>query len=244
VIAAGDAPRLAKCVDLSFGGCYLETASPLPEGARVSLCIRMTQGPPLDATGFVRTSHVHFGMGVRFTSVEHPEILAAALKGFVPSERWSEHPSMVATVSDISLPVPDTNRADKTVLVVDDSLTIRNMVAHHLRRSGYSVAMAKDGEEALSIVQSQRPSLILLDMLMPRMSGLAVLRKLKTNSSTRDIPVVVISSLGDNNNARLLAEGACGFMSKAQISPDKMPQIIDRYLRNPGAARVYEAEVS
>jgi twitching motility two-component system response regulator PilH len=232
-------PRLVNCADLSFGGCYLEHPRPLPEGAKLSISIAGPSGPPLQADGFVRSCHPPFGMGVRFTCVEDPKVLAALLDSLrkgnsVPGRRWAR--VMLPTVSE-----EESMLAGKTVLLVDDSLSVRNMIAQSLRRHGYSVVMAKDGEEGLAMVKSCAPDLILLDILLPKLSGLGVLRKLKLDPATRDIPVIVISSLSEDNDARVIAEGACGYVAKSQTPPDQFPHVVDRTFQHLRSAASHQA---
>jgi CheY-like chemotaxis protein len=222
-----------RCADLSFGGCYVEMVNPLPEGAKLSVSVTGPVGPPLQAAGYVQTTYPHFGMGVRFNRVEDPKVLAALLDGL--RKRTIENSRSVTVLAPALQ--NDSELCGRTVLVVDDSLSVRNMISHNLRRHGYSVVLAKDGEEALRTVKTCRPDLILLDILLPRLSGLAVLRKLKTDSDTQDIPVVVISSLSEDNDARVLAEGACGYIAKATTTPDKIPAVLDRAFQHLSARR-------
>jgi len=89
-------------------------------------------------------------------------------------------------------------RADKTevrgtVLVVDDSPTVREILEDILSANGFRVILAQDGYEGLVRVQDARPDLILLDLLMPRMDGYEVCRRLKRNDQTRNIPVVMLT---------------------------------------------------
>jgi len=224
----GNVRRPARCVDLSFGGCYLEMIDPMPLEATLELSILTQVCPPLEAAGFVSSRHAGFGMGIRFTRVQEPKSLAAILD----SLRKSEAPRPQRSASQPPPPPAETyvypEVKDKTVLVVDDSLSVRGMIAQHLRRHGYSVTIAKDGEEALEAIRLRPPDLVLLDLLMPKLSGLAVLRRLKADPKTRDIPVLVISSLSEDNDSRLLAEGACGYVAKASTPPDQLPVLIDR----------------
>jgi CheY-like chemotaxis protein len=90
-----------------------------------------------------------------------------------------------------------------TILVVDDDPAIRMMIRHMLARLPCTVVEASDGDEALAAVQRERPHLILLDIVMPRLDGWAVLHALQADPLTRDIPVVLISG-----NAALDAETA------------------------------------
>lgn len=82
----------------------------------------------------------------------------------------------------------------KTVLIVDDSSTQREMIALLLQSHNFAVWMAKDGADALERAQQISPDLILLDVLMPEMNGYEACRKLKEHPLTKDIPVVICSS--------------------------------------------------
>ena len=79
------------------------------------------------------------------------------------------------------------------MLVVDDSPTIRAVLGKMLRQDGYAVSVAGDGETALALARSEKPQLIFLDIVMPGMNGFAVLRALRHDPLTRDIPIVMIS---------------------------------------------------
>lgn len=79
------------------------------------------------------------------------------------------------------------------ILVVDDSATIRAVIGKMLSQNGHTVLKAADGESALELARSERPDLIFLDIVMPGMSGFAVLRALRRDAITADIPIVMIS---------------------------------------------------
>ena len=81
-----------------------------------------------------------------------------------------------------------------TILVVDDSKEIALISARMLTQRGFAVITACDGQEALDIVARQRPSCMLLDVMMPRMSGLDVLRALKADPATATIPVIMVTA--------------------------------------------------
>jgi len=84
-----------------------------------------------------------------------------------------------------------------TVLVVEDSVAQREMITDFLRNSGLIVHVASDGVEALEQIQGERPDLIVLDIVMPRMNGYEVCRRLKADPNTQDVPVVMCSSKGE-----------------------------------------------
>lgn len=110
------------------------------------------------------------------------------------------------------------------ILPVEDSKFLRLAMERALARSGYDVCCAADGDEALRMAQMTMPDLILLDMLLPKMSGLDVLKALKKDPATKPIPVVVISGMTEKNAARLQEDGAVGFLQKSTLDLDKGPE--------------------
>ena len=121
----------------------------------------------------------------------------------------------------------------KTVLLVDDSKFFRTATERTLAKSGYSVITASDGEEALRVAREKLPGLILLDMLLPKLDGAGVLRRLKAEPATAKIPVLVLTSLSQRNEEKLVKEGAAGFLEKDQLVKDPQPllQAIGRLTR-------------
>jgi CheY-like chemotaxis protein len=107
------------------------------------------------------------------------------------------------------------------ILLVEDSKFLRLTVERALARAGYEVSSAADGEEALQLAHEKAPDLILLDMLLPKLSGPDVLTALKKDPLTRAIPVVVITGLSPKNAARLREDGAVGFLEKSELGLDK-----------------------
>ncbi len=96
----------------------------------------------------------------------------------------------------------------KSILLVEDNKFLRLASERALVRAGYSVVSTKDGEQALCEAQEHIPDLILLDMLLPKLGGPEILRALKKNPITAQIPVVVLSSLSQKNEAKLKKDGA------------------------------------
>lgn len=112
----------------------------------------------------------------------------------------------------------------KSILVVDDEQDIVDLVKYNLQREGYRILTARNGKEALD--QSQKhPSLILLDVMMPEINGLEVLKTLKSNPSTRGIPVVFLTAKGSEVDEIIGLElGADDYISK----PISIPKLIAR----------------
>jgi len=103
-----------------------------------------------------------------------------------------------------------------TILLVEDSKMLRVANARALVRAGYQVVAAEDGEEALRLARANPPDLILLDMMLPKITGLDVLRGLKSDARTKDIPVIVLSGLSQANGHKLIKEGATAFFEKSE----------------------------
>ena len=97
----------------------------------------------------------------------------------------------------------------KKILLVDDSTTVIMMERMVLAGGGYQLLAARDGEEALQAVRDQKPDLILLDVVMPRMDGFEVCRRLRSERSTRDIPIIMVSTRGEAGNIEKGFDSGC-----------------------------------
>jgi CheY-like chemotaxis protein len=111
-------------------------------------------------------------------------------------------------------------RLPMKVLLVDDSRILRLAVGRVLIRAGYEMSFAGDGDEALIMAGEQLPDLILLDIMLPKLTGLEVLKALKKEPTTAAIPVVVLTGLSRLNAERLRVDGAFAFLTKAELSLD------------------------
>jgi len=107
------------------------------------------------------------------------------------------------------------------ILLVDDSKFLRLATERALARAGYEVSTAVDGENALQMAREKRPDLILLDMLLPKMTGPDVLKALKKDPQTASIAVVVLTGLSHKNAVRLQQDGAVAFLEKSDLALDK-----------------------
>ncbi len=105
----------------------------------------------------------------------------------------------------------------ETILLVEDSKFLRIATERAITKAGYQVISAGDGEEAVAQATAKLPDLVILDMLLPKLSGPAVLQKLKANPVTARIPVLVLSSLSQKNEEKLLQEGATAFLEKGPL---------------------------
>ena len=118
------------------------------------------------------------------------------------------------------------------ILLVEDSKPIRRENERALLQAGYEVVCAVDGESALRFARDVKPDLILLDMLLPKMSGPEVLQHLKAEPTTAEIPVVVVSSLSEKNRQKLMEEGAEDYLEKGELMPKQGVNLLPSKLEN------------
>jgi twitching motility two-component system response regulator PilH len=102
-------------------------------------------------------------------------------------------------------------------LLIEDSKFMRLASQHILVKAGYNVVSGGDGHEALQLVRQCHPDVILLDMMLPKLSGLEVLRTLKKDPATEHIPVIILTGLSQKNEANLRRDGASGFVEKDTV---------------------------
>jgi CheY-like chemotaxis protein len=108
--------------------------------------------------------------------------------------------------------------SDVKILLIEDSKFQLIANERALVKAGYSVIQAGDGDEGLRIARENIPDLILLDIMLPKLSGLDVLQVLKGDMTLKHIPVIVLSGIGQANEAKLLNEGAAAFLVKSEKS--------------------------
>lgn len=114
----------------------------------------------------------------------------------------------------------------KRILLVEDDRFLRRACETGLRQKGFTVVAAADGVEALALARAERPDLVLLDLLMPKMPGIDVLRALKADPGTRDIPVLILSnSSREQDVGEVMRLGAVGYWVKASLS---LKELADR----------------
>ena len=119
----------------------------------------------------------------------------------------------------------------RRVMVVDDEASIRLICSINFTASGWECLEAKDGEEAVERIRLERPDVVLLDVMMPRVDGWSVAARLAAEPATRDIPIVFLSARAEQRDReRAHALGAVGYLTKP-IDPVRLPDVIDEILR-------------
>jgi len=105
--------------------------------------------------------------------------------------------------------------AKNLVLIVEDDRSIADVLVYNLRQSGYAVAVASDGQDALNQVQNKRPQLIILDLMLPVIDGLEVCRRLRANPASRDVPIMMLTAKAEETDQVVgLAMGADDYVTK------------------------------
>jgi two-component system, chemotaxis family, chemotaxis protein CheY len=118
----------------------------------------------------------------------------------------------------------------KTVLAVDDSASIRQMVAFTLKSAGYQVVEAVDGEDGLAKAKSTAVNLVLTDQNMPKMDGLSLIKSLRTLPQYKSAPILVLTTeSGDAMKAAGKAAGATGWLVKP-FDPPKLLEVVKKVL--------------
>jgi len=133
------------------------------------------------------------GKGSTF-SFTLPVTLQSAQLELLPPRRSVDIESLVRQLRER---VPAHESSDKFVLVVDDDPNIRSLLQQELTEAGYVVRTAEDGRKALALIREERPSLVILDVMMPEMNGFDVAAVLKNDPATMDIPIIILSIVED-----------------------------------------------
>ena len=119
----------------------------------------------------------------------------------------------------------------KTILLVEDDPFLADIYKTKLEKSDFQVILVTDGEKALMTMEESKPNLLLLDIVLPTIDGWEILRKIKKNNSLKDIPVIIISNLGQKGEVEKgLAAGATKYLIKAHYTPSEVVKEIKEVL--------------
>ncbi len=120
---------------------------------------------------------------------------------------------------------------EKIILVVEDDKFLRELLVRKLELEGYVTSVAIDGQEALKKIDKEPPQLILLDLVLPGLDGFEVLKKIKADSATSKIPVLILSNLGQKEEVEKgLNLGADDYLIKAHFTPEEIIAKIKKLL--------------
>lgn len=117
------------------------------------------------------------------------------------------------------------------ILIIEDDPLMSRMYQKIFTFEGYEIEMAADGIEGLEKIRTGKPTLILLDIMMPKMNGLQVLEKLKANPETKAIPVVILTNLAGQQDAeKALTLGAVKYIVKSEYEPKQVADMVKEIL--------------
>ncbi len=125
----------------------------------------------------------------------------------------------------------------KKILSIEDDAFLSSLVSGKLIESGFSVITAGTGADGLSKAKSERPSLILLDIMLPDMGGFEILERLKSDPSTNAIPVIILSNLGGRDEIeRGVKLGASSYLIKSNILPHEVAEMVESQISSLGSS--------
>lgn len=121
----------------------------------------------------------------------------------------------------------------KKVLIIEDDEHISKVYELKLVKEGIEIAVARDGEEGIAKIISEKPDLVMLDLMIPRKDGFAVLDEVRANPAVKDIPILVLSNLGQKTDRdKALALGAKEYVVKVDLSIQEVIDKVKGYLGN------------
>jgi len=119
----------------------------------------------------------------------------------------------------------------KKILLIEDDPFISDVYITNLRNSGFEVSLASDGKRGLELIKKEKINLILLDLLLPKIDGFAVLKKIKKEPSSKNIPVIILTNLGEKEDIEKGKKlGAIDYLVKISFTPKEVIEKINTYL--------------
>ncbi len=120
----------------------------------------------------------------------------------------------------------------KKILFIEDESALQRAASEVLSEKGYAILSALDGEIGLKIAKEEKPDLILLDLILPKKDGFEVLKELKENPETQNIPVIILSNLAESRDVeRVLSLGAHTYLVKTNYRLEEVVEKIDTILK-------------
>ena len=120
----------------------------------------------------------------------------------------------------------------KTILFIEDESALQKTFGEILKQEGYEMIPALDGEVGLRLAKDKKPDLILLDLILPRIHGFEVLKKLKEDKETKEIPIIILTNLeGISDVDKAIELGATTYLVKAQYTLEEVVEKIKKALK-------------
>ena len=120
----------------------------------------------------------------------------------------------------------------KAILLVEDDPFLIDIYTTKLEKEGFSVKIADDGEKALDLLEKKKPNLLILDIVLPKIDGWEILKRIQEKKELRDLPVIVLSNLGQKTEVEKgLKSGAIKYLIKAHFTPAEVVTEIKKILK-------------
>lgn len=127
------------------------------------------------------------------------------------------------------------NEAGATILLAEDDIILSELYQDRLKQEGFNVIHASNGEDALNFVTEYSPSLIILDIMMPKMNGLDVLKALRDNPKTASIPVIIVTALVQEiEKVKKMMTQADAYIVKSEVLPADIIEEVKKRLSQQG----------
>jgi len=125
------------------------------------------------------------------------------------------------------------------VLVIEDDKFLRELINRKLQSENFETVLAIDGETGLDLIIKENPDIVLLDLILPGINGFEVLTKVKKNEKTKNIPVIILSNLGQKDDIEKgMGIGATDYLVKAHFTPSEIVEKINQILEKTGGSEV------
>lgn len=194
----------------------LEEVQSLPQLRSIPIIVISNSGQPLELEQAVRLGAKDFLIKTQFT----PQDVLDKLKLHLASGQNVEH-----RLGEIG------KRGGRNVLVVEDDVFLRQLLTEKLKKEGFEVYEASGGEEALELIKKKLPMLVLLDLVMPGVDGFQVLQETRKDPITQNIPVIVLSNLGESSDIeRAKKLGVDDYLIKAHFILEEIVEKISQVL--------------
>lgn len=120
----------------------------------------------------------------------------------------------------------------RTILLVEDDTFLAGMYVTKLELEGFRVVLASDGEQAVTLAEREVPDIMLLDIVLPKKSGFEVLQEIKAHATTKDVPVILLTNLGQKEDVEKgLKLGALDYLIKAHFMPSEVVAKVKRLVK-------------
>lgn len=130
------------------------------------------------------------------------------------------------------MPTKKTENEDIQILIVEDDAFLAEIYQKKFEMEGFTVSVSNNGEKGLADAKKKLPDIILLDILLPKLDGFAVLKGLKADNTTKNIPVILLTNLGQKDDVEKgLEDGAVDYLIKTHFKPSEVVDKVRKILR-------------